>query len=123
MFFYDRWLELRIYVREWAKPVGMAAAFFALAICLSLVSYQRSVHELRGAIVEHGYATVERVALTSKGSKSFDLIRVLTLRVDGKDVVFPTQTAFSAGEVVGVSYRIGKSGKIYVDSVYSATNR
>jgi hypothetical protein len=123
MYFSNRWLELRVYAREWTKPVGAVVASFALAICLFLVLYQQTVHELRGATVKYGYATVERVALTSKGSNSFDLMRVLTLRVNGDDVIFPTQTAFSAGEVVRVRYRIGKSGKIYVGAVYSATDR
>ena len=101
-----RWLGLRIYVRAWAKPLGMGAALIALGICTYVVLYRFSGHELRGAPINHGYALVERVALTSKGSQGFNLIRVLTVRVNGQDVTFPTNTAFSAGEVVGVSYRV-----------------
>lgn len=123
MFSSDRWLELRIYAREWAKPVSVVAALAAFSIGLYLTLYQHSGHELRGAPVEHGFATVERVALTSKGSKSFDLIRVLTVRVNGQDVIFPTNAAFSPGEVVGISYRVGACGKVYVDDVYAATDQ
>lgn len=61
--------------------------------------------------------------LTPKGSKSFALVHVLTLRVNGQDVIFPTDTAFSEGEIIGVSHRVGASGRGYVDDVYSATNR
>jgi len=113
----------RAYAREWIRPFGMEAALIALGICAYVVLYRYSEHELRGAAVKHGHGTVERVVLTSKGSRSFDLIRVLTLRVNEQAVTFPTNTAFTAGEVVGVTYRVGVSGRIYIDDVYSAAKQ
>lgn len=123
MFSSVRWLGLRIHARELVKPVGMGVALIVLGVSLYVVLYRRSEHELRGAPLNHGYALVERVVLTSKGGQGFNLIGVLTVRVKGQDVTFPTNTAFSTGEVVGVSYRVGASGRVYVDDVYSATKQ
>lgn len=61
---------------SWIRSVGMGAALIAIGMSAYVMLYRNSEHELRGAAVRHGYATVEHVVLISKGNRSLGLIRV-----------------------------------------------
>ena len=104
-----------------------AAVILAMVTCLFFWSYAwlplQAYRDVQGAPPQQGVAVVTGVTpgVASRGNQ--DLSGRVSLRIGGKVAQAETRMPVRVGQRVQVMYRIGKSGRLYVDSIKALTDR
>ncbi len=91
-----------------------------LILCFG-VDLRRTDRDLQGTTLQRSLAEVTAVADRSYGRGNVELKGLIYLRLQGRTVVTAAPvyslTPLHPGQQVQVTYRVGKSGKVYVDSI------
>lgn len=73
--------------------------------------------DVRGAMTRHGSGVVSAISylLVTKGNTNHGVLA--SVAVAGDTVVFRTHAALCENELVQVTYRVGRSGRIHIDGI------
>lgn len=97
--------------------VAVIVAGMGWWVWLSVGNPLWAARDIEGATIQHGMGTVTSITYRQATRENPTPPMLVWLRLNGQDVMANTYAAVRAGDSVKVDYRVGKSGRIYVESI------